>query len=78
MLSRGECFSPAAIESDEDKHETLGVEGSPAEEERENNNNWKFRLSFVQIILRKHTQHSDDSPFPLGQISEDEQILLNK
>jgi hypothetical protein len=29
----------AAIESDKDKHETLGVEGSPAEEEREHDNN---------------------------------------
>ena len=39
VLNRSERFSPSAIESDQDKHETLGVEGRPAEEERENNNN---------------------------------------
>ena len=39
MLSRGELFSPAAIQGDEDEHEALGVEGGPAEEERDDNNN---------------------------------------
>ena len=42
VLSRSECFSPSAIESDQDKHEALGVEGRPTEEERENNNNWNI------------------------------------
>ena len=32
MLSRSECLGPAAIESDEHKHEALGVEGRPADE----------------------------------------------
>jgi hypothetical protein len=39
MLNRSKCFSPAAIESDEDKHETLEVKRSPAEEEEKYNNN---------------------------------------
>ena len=39
VLSRGECLGPAAVESDEDKHEALGVEGRPTEEEGEDNNN---------------------------------------
>ena len=42
VLSRGEGFSPAAVESDEDKHEALGVEGGPAEEEGEDDNNWNI------------------------------------
>ena len=40
VLSRSEVLSPVAIESDEDEHEALGVEGSPAEEECEDNCNY--------------------------------------
>ena len=40
MLGSDKCFGPSAIESDEDKHEALGVEGRPAEEEGEYNNSW--------------------------------------
>ena len=40
MLGSDQCFGPFAIESDQDKHEALGVEGRPAEEEGEYNNNW--------------------------------------
>ena len=39
VLSWGECLSPGPVESDEDEHEALGVEGRPAEEEGEHNNN---------------------------------------
>ena len=47
MLSRGEGLGPAAVQRDQDKHEALGVEGGPTEEERRNNNNCKYLLVSV-------------------------------
>ena len=64
VLSRGEGFSPAAVESDEDKHEALGVEGGPAEEEGEDDNNLNITLNLL-LILECLTQHADDRPLPL-------------
>ena len=45
VLSREKCFSPSAIESDQDKHQALGVEGRPAEEEWKHNDNWNQKSS---------------------------------
>ena len=47
VLSGGECLGPAAVERDEDKHEALGVEGGPAEEEGEDDNN--LNITFIVI-----------------------------
>ena len=42
VLNREKCLGPASKESDKDKHEALGVEGRPADEERKDNDNWNI------------------------------------
>ena len=65
MLGRGEGFSPAAVESDEDKHEALGVEGRPTEEEREDDNNWNMEWKLNPHYQLFPTQHVDDGSLAL-------------
>ena len=66
VLNRSECFSPSAIESDQDKHQALGVEGRPAEEERKHNDNYNIKSSYNDFQIEDYlTQHLDDSSFPL-------------
>ena len=49
MLSCDKCLSPATIETDKDKHETVEVERGQTEVERWHNNNWndKFECCWV-------------------------------
>ena len=69
MLSRGEGLGPAAVQRDQDKHEALGVEGGPTEEEGGNNNNCKYLLSvFVAYDKRNITKHLDHSLLTLAQV----------
>ena len=39
MLNLGESSVPPAVQGDQHEHQALGVEGGPAEEERNHNNN---------------------------------------
>ena len=67
VLSRSEVLSPVAIESDEDEHEALGVEGSPAEEECEDNCNYNASYEDGHTNDCIHvTKHSDYCPLSLG------------
>ena len=65
MLSRNECFSPAVIEADEDKHETLGVEGGPAEE-KANTTTTEILIYQFARDLDKYYQAFEWQSFPPG------------
>ena len=49
MLNRGEGGGPLPIQCDQDKHQSLRVEWSPAEEEGKHHNNWKCWNSILNF-----------------------------
>ena len=60
VLHCGQVGVPPPQQGDQHKHQPLGVEGWPAEEERDHHGNWKQGMSSYLRVRTEPTQHLYD------------------